>query len=280
MLVAGLWKKETFVDIFVLMIGKFPSFTYKGWVTHDYLINEKNIKDLGKGKGYCINQSELNKDLEIKIMQQNNKENKSLQPNNDFLKSTDTHIGKENKSEKPITKTTPLPQRTGGDVKGKKSKEKKSKAEEIKEQEYQKNFNLEKDKYPEYASLNTYHRSCLDATNYWRVMNGQPIIEVPAWDTDYHKYFDKRCYEIAKEKIENDKRLGKEKKEPIAIAEKKIEPIVVEAKKAPEKKLEVKTEPKKVEPKVVEKKAEVKVEKNVEEKKEDIKNNDEQITLF
>ena len=72
-------------------------------------------------------------------MQNNNKENKSLQP-------------------------------------------KKSNAEEIKEKKYRQNFDLEKDKYPEYASLSPYHRECLIATNYWRVMNGQNIIEVPVFN--------------------------------------------------------------------------------------------------
>ncbi len=46
--------------------------------------------------------------------------------------------------------------------------------------------------------LNKNQRNSLDASNYWRVMNGQKPIEVPPSDTEYHKYFDKRCFELAK----------------------------------------------------------------------------------
>ena len=57
--------------------------------------------------------------------------------------------------------------------------------------------------YPEYFALSPYHKKCLVATNYWRVIRGIPIIEVPPQYEFYHKYFDKRCYKI---KEENDKR--------------------------------------------------------------------------
>lgn len=53
----------------------------------------------------------------------------------------------------------------------------------------------EQELYPEYFSLLSYERKCLVATNYWRVMYGQSITEVPPSDTYYHKYFDKGCYE-------------------------------------------------------------------------------------
>jgi hypothetical protein len=53
----------------------------------------------------------------------------------------------------------------------------------------------EQELYPEYFSLLPYERKCLVSMNYWRVMYGQKIVEVPPSDTYYHKYFDKGCYE-------------------------------------------------------------------------------------
>jgi hypothetical protein len=54
---------------------------------------------------------------------------------------------------------------------------------------------IEMDEYPEYYALTPYQRKCLVATNYWNVMYGNKIVEVPPSDTHYHKYFDKRCYD-------------------------------------------------------------------------------------
>lgn len=54
---------------------------------------------------------------------------------------------------------------------------------------------IEMEKYPEYYALCEYDRRCLVANNYWRVMYGMPIIEVPPSDTHYYKYFDKKCYD-------------------------------------------------------------------------------------
>lgn len=54
---------------------------------------------------------------------------------------------------------------------------------------------IEMDEYPEYYALTPYHRKCLVATNYWNVMYGNKIIEVPPSDKHYEKYFDKRCYD-------------------------------------------------------------------------------------
>ena len=44
-----------------------------------------------------------------------------------------------------------------------------------------------KEQYPEYFALSNYHKKCLVATNYWRVINGKPIIEVPLQYAYYHK---------------------------------------------------------------------------------------------
>jgi hypothetical protein len=51
-------------------------------------------------------------------------------------------------------------------------------------------------KYKEYYTLSIYARNCLSATNYWSIINGQAIIDVPAHDENYYKHFDKRCYAI------------------------------------------------------------------------------------
>lgn len=64
----------------------------------------------------------------------------------------------------------------------------------------QKVSKAELEKYPEYYALSEYNRSVLSATNYWRVINEQPIIPVPESDTNYYKYFDARCYDIVAER--------------------------------------------------------------------------------
>lgn len=55
---------------------------------------------------------------------------------------------------------------------------------------------IEKEKFPDYYALNKSQRNSLAASNYWRVMNRQKPIEVPPSDTEYYKYFDKRCFEL------------------------------------------------------------------------------------
>lgn len=55
---------------------------------------------------------------------------------------------------------------------------------------------IEQDEYPEYHALNDYEKKCLAPNNYWRVMSGMEIIKVPPSDKNYHKYFDKRCYDL------------------------------------------------------------------------------------
>jgi hypothetical protein len=56
------------------------------------------------------------------------------------------------------------------------------------------------DEFAHYKSLTNYHKKCLVATNYWRVMNGLEVIPVPQEYTYYHKRFDARCYELYAEK--------------------------------------------------------------------------------
>jgi hypothetical protein len=54
---------------------------------------------------------------------------------------------------------------------------------------------IEMEAYPDYYALTPYQRRCLVATNYWNVMYGNKIVEVPPSDEHYHKYFDKKCYD-------------------------------------------------------------------------------------
>lgn len=55
------------------------------------------------------------------------------------------------------------------------------------------------EEYKEYYALTPYQRKCLAATNYFHVLYGNKnkITEVPPSDKEYHKYFDKRCYDRA-----------------------------------------------------------------------------------
>ena len=46
-------------DYFVLMVGEFPSYEFKGYIESEELIQEKNIIDLGHGPGYGIEQERL-----------------------------------------------------------------------------------------------------------------------------------------------------------------------------------------------------------------------------
>ena len=56
---------------------------------------------------------------------------------------------------------------------------------------------VEMEKYPKYYAINECNRKCLVATNYFLVLYGMDIIEVPESDKHYHKYFDKKCYDRA-----------------------------------------------------------------------------------
>ena len=46
-------------DIYVLMVGSFPTYTWIGWATAEELLNRKNITDLGYGPTYALEQSAL-----------------------------------------------------------------------------------------------------------------------------------------------------------------------------------------------------------------------------
>ena len=152
------------------------------------------------------------------------------------------------------------------------------------------NLKSDKEQYALYYSLDANKKKCLDATNYWRVMNGLKEILVPKSDTNYHNYFDKRCYDLC----EQYQKMKKDKDsffKTLAVNNKKVEVEIV--KEVVEVKVEQKVEKVvekivevKVEQKVVEVKVEQKVEKVVAEKpitktkKKQEANNNQQSSLF
>lgn len=54
-------------------------------------------------------------------------------------------------------------------------------------------------KFHEYYSLSNSQRKSLVATNYFRVLNGFHEIPVPEHNTEYHRLFDKKCYNRQKD---------------------------------------------------------------------------------
>lgn len=58
-------KEQKYVDIYALVIGKFPNFIFSGWIKYEDIIQPKFIEDLGWGPAYSLTQSNLNKELDI-----------------------------------------------------------------------------------------------------------------------------------------------------------------------------------------------------------------------
>ena len=54
-------KKKGETDLFVLMVGKFPTYRFAGFATEDELLRPENLKDLGHGPTYALDQSKLHK---------------------------------------------------------------------------------------------------------------------------------------------------------------------------------------------------------------------------
>lgn len=65
---------------------------------------------------------------------------------------------------------------------------------EIKEEPYE----VKEGEFKEYYALNPYRRASLPSVNYFKILQGLPIVNVPKSDVDYWKYFDdeaqKRAY--------------------------------------------------------------------------------------
>lgn len=46
-------------DAYALMVGTYPRFRFVGWVTADELFQDSNLRDLGHGPTYAIDQKDL-----------------------------------------------------------------------------------------------------------------------------------------------------------------------------------------------------------------------------
>jgi|TARA_Y100000310_G_C20603272_1_gene774180 hypothetical protein len=58
-------KESKLIDIYALVIGKFPVFKFSGWASYKDIIQQKLIVDLGWGDSYCLPQTSLRKSLRI-----------------------------------------------------------------------------------------------------------------------------------------------------------------------------------------------------------------------
>ena len=58
-------KEKKVVDIYVLMTGTFPTFTFCGWASYAEIIKIENTENLGWGNAYSLSQSKLNQLLTI-----------------------------------------------------------------------------------------------------------------------------------------------------------------------------------------------------------------------
>ena len=58
-LLAVLSKKGHATDTYALMIGKFPTYRFVGFASASELFKDENIKDLGRGNGYAMDQDQL-----------------------------------------------------------------------------------------------------------------------------------------------------------------------------------------------------------------------------
>jgi hypothetical protein len=67
--------------------------------------------------------------------------------------------------------------------------------------------------YSEYKALNINQIRSLDATNYWRVMNGDSFINVPINDNHFWHYFDERCFGLAELHQERTKDFKEQKRQ-------------------------------------------------------------------
>lgn len=66
-------KTEHPADVYVLAVGRFPKFHFIGYATAAELLNDHNLKDLGRGLGYVMEQTALHPldyfiDLEHRII--------------------------------------------------------------------------------------------------------------------------------------------------------------------------------------------------------------------
>lgn len=60
-LLAVPWKRGHPADVYVLMVGKFPTYRIAGWIPREELFQDANLQDFGSGKvkGYALPQEKL-----------------------------------------------------------------------------------------------------------------------------------------------------------------------------------------------------------------------------
>ena len=58
-MLATLKKKVEDCDIYVLVVGSFPSYRIAGWCKAEELLKKENIINLGHGEGYALSQEQL-----------------------------------------------------------------------------------------------------------------------------------------------------------------------------------------------------------------------------
>ncbi len=51
--------KKRLVDLYVLMVGEFPTYEFRGVIPAEVFIRKENVKDLGHGPCYAVDQSRL-----------------------------------------------------------------------------------------------------------------------------------------------------------------------------------------------------------------------------
>lgn len=56
-------------DIYVLMVGKFPVYNYRGFATGQELLVEENLGDLGHGPSYLLGQTRLHPELPTGVVE-------------------------------------------------------------------------------------------------------------------------------------------------------------------------------------------------------------------
>lgn len=65
-LLAVTWKKDKQIDLFVLMLGQYPTYRCMGYMTAKDLLSEQRLTNLGHGPVYAASQSELSSIEELK----------------------------------------------------------------------------------------------------------------------------------------------------------------------------------------------------------------------
>jgi hypothetical protein len=67
-LLAVLWKSAK-VDLYALMVGTFPEYTFKGFMSSSELLQPSKVKNLGYGDTYAAEQEELVELSDVKVVE-------------------------------------------------------------------------------------------------------------------------------------------------------------------------------------------------------------------